>query len=117
MHPPRLLLSRRTHTHPVVRFLDEKLFPWVVAFLTSRTHILFLLALIFVVEDPKVSVVIALMAGNWTNIISASASAIVLRQQSNQHGEVTEHHEAHADAFEQILARLDAMERRLPPAS
>ena len=105
----RTRFSRTPHSHPVVRFLDDRLFPLVVTLMTSRAHILFLLCLLLIIENPTMAAVIMLMAGNWTNVVSASASAIVLRQQSTQHEEVIDRHESHADAFEQILTKLDAM--------
>lgn len=109
----KLRMTRHPHDQPVVKFIDERLFPAIVGFAISRAHILFLVALIAVVENPLIGITIALAAGNWTNIVSATASTIVLRQQSVHHEEVTEHHEAHADAFDQILQRLDQLEQTL----
>ena len=105
-----LRFTRATHGHPVVRWLDEVFFPSVVRYMISRPHIVLLLVLIFALEYPSTPAVVMLMLGNYTNVISASSSAIVLRQQSNQHADVLEHHEAHADAFEQILERIARIE-------
>lgn len=104
-----LLMSRRDHSHPFVRFLDGSFFPWIVTYVISRPHIIFLLGLIFALEYPDTPAVVMLMLGNYTNVISASASAIVLRQQSNQHEVTIEHHEAHEDRFQQVLEELASM--------
>lgn len=76
-------------------FLDTRLFPAIVKYATARLHIVALLILgivLMVWHDA----LLELVGGNYTNIISAMVSCIVLLQQVSHHQEV-----------KQLLAKKD----------
>lgn len=73
-------MSRRKRPGRLVWFLDGYVFPAIKAYATARLHILVLLCFLFVVLNPLTGSQVQLMLGNYTNVISASVSAICLRE-------------------------------------
>lgn len=104
----------------VIEFIDKQVFPFVISLVTSRAHIIFIFFLLVFLLNPTTVTVVMLILGNYTNVLSAGSSSIVLRQQSDnheeimeKHGTLTDYHEAHQDAFDHILEELDSIKNKL----
>lgn len=97
----------------VADWLDTTAFPAIVRYATSRPHIVALLALgcvLMLWHDPLVE----LVGGNYTNIVSALVSCIVLLQQVSHHREVKRLHVEHS---QQIAALHETVKALRPPPS
>lgn len=90
----------------VYGFLDQRLFPWVIAYTTHRVHIMFMAALWMALLLGGSWTAFELVGGNYTNGLSGLMTCIIALQQMRLRQENDEHHEA-------THRRLDAHERKL----
>ncbi len=76
----------------IKRYLDQNLFPAIVQYAINRWHIVALLvigiAMFLLVRFPSAEIIL----GNYTNIISALVSCIVLLTTMQQHQQHQQHH-------------------------
>lgn len=89
-------------------WLDTRLFPAIVGYATGRWHILALLFLgvaLMVWHDA----IFELIGGNYTNIVSALVSCIVLLQTVAHRHETKRLHQQHNDDMSALHAKLDAL--------
>jgi outer membrane murein-binding lipoprotein Lpp len=102
-------------------FLNDRVFPRVVAY---ATHPLVILLTIFLLVPLIVFASItslALILGNYTNVVSAAVSSIVLATSLKQHVENTQMHKQHSQDIAALHAdhralhtKIDAMESPAP---
>lgn len=89
------------------RFLEDKLFRWIISYTTHPIHILALLALwiaLLVIH----STIFELVGGNYTNGLSAMAASIVLLQQVRGQHELRKLHHEHGNAIQRLEAAIHA---------
>ena len=82
-------------------WLQQRLFPRIIAFTTHPLHILALLVLwigLLLVHDT----LFELVGGNYTNGLSAMAASIVLLQQMSQHRETKRLHRQHHELLSEV---------------
>lgn len=98
----------------VARFddlLDQRVFPAVVRYATHRATIFgTMLLLIPLIVFGSVTA-LALVLGNYTNVVSATVASIVLAQQLAHRHENTQRHDEHAARLTRIEAHLRAATR------
>ncbi len=100
-------LARRWYA-TLAAWLDATAFPAIVRYATSRPHIVALLLLgsvLMLWHDPSVE----LVGGNYTNIVSALVSCIVLLQQVSHHHEVKRLHSEHAKQIAALHETVKAL--------
>jgi hypothetical protein len=86
-------------------FLDARLFPLIVAYATHRVVILMTILLIVPLVVFASVTWLALILGNYTNVVSAAVSSIVLLQSLRHHAETARNRADHAAAI--AAMRLD----------
>ncbi len=106
----RLVVNRsREQLQHFYDFLDNQLFPRVIAYTTHHLHIIALMMLWFLLLIGGSFTAFELVGGNYTNGLSALASCIVLLQQMKHQNENKELHAQHREQIRDLHAKIDAL--------
>ena len=111
------LQSGRTALSGAYRWLDGTFFRWVVAYATHPLVILATMLLLVPLIFDAANTALALTLGNYTNVVSASVSSIVLMQSLKHHRENKRLHAQHADEIAALRAEVRAVKAKRRPMS
>lgn len=90
-------------------FLEQRVFPQVVAYATHPLTIFATMLLLIPLIVFSGLTALSLVLGNYTNVVSAAVSSIVLATSLKQHTENRARHDAHAQQIAQLHAKVDAL--------
>ena len=114
-----LLLFFRLVSHAVrdaytrgVGILDARVFPAIVMYATHPYVILCTILLLAPLILDHNDTTLQLLLGNYTNVVSASVSSIVLMQSLKHHAENKRLHAKHAEEIKALHAKIDAQQQQ-----
>jgi hypothetical protein len=96
----------RPTTAAFYAWLDARVFPRVVSYATHPLTILATILLLIPLIALASLTTLSLVLGNYTNVVSAAVSSIVLATSLKHHGEVKALHAEHSRRIAAIEARM-----------
>lgn len=100
-----------------LHWLDASLFPKVVAYATHPLVILLTILLLIPLIVFASITSLALILGNYTNVVSAAVSSIVLATSLKQHHDNKQMHEAHAADITALHVKIDNLTSHSLPST
>ena len=106
--------SRRGYT-AFLALLEQQVFPAVVTYATHPLVILLTILLLAPLILDSQNTALALTLGNYTNVVSAAVSSIVLATSLKLHVENKRLHAQHHDDLQALHAKVDALTPPVAP--